>query len=629
MGLGLALVCCGAPKVPPHLVKGCAPFQADQCLTPFPNAWFEQGDSTTVTDQRIVFPEGVLPEMSPGKEVDPNLFGRLDGYSPATPMIVWFSQGVDASQLAPLGAQTIDDRIPASLAGDSPIVLLELASRERVPFFAELDANANPAAGDRQSLLIHPMVRLQFAKRYVVAVRTTLRDASGQPLAPEGAFADWVAGKLAPGTALAELAERLDTDAAALASVGISKKDLALAWDFDTASQESTTGQLIAMRDETFAREPDGFGFTVTSTDETRTDTRYRIINGTFQAPSFETGPDPSPLAIDEQGHAVMGDLADWPFTALIPACAETAPGPLPILVMGHGLSSSAQITVSRNDALANGLCMVLVGTDWKGLSRSDVGTLTGVFSDLNSFPLVTSRLEQAHLNFLVLTRLMTKALGRDAALSVNGRSAVDPTQVYYWGESNGGIQGTTFLSLSPDVSRGVVDLVGAQWSLLTWRSTEFAPMLLALQSIYPDKLDQQVMTALTQSLWDKTDPIEHATALRGSSKQLLFRESVHDSVVSNIATRTMMRTLGASALGPLVEPVWQLPGNAGPLEGLVYAQWSVDPQPVPPLTNVPAPDNGGHYKIRESPGSLAQMQGWLRPGGKAVNPCGGPCLFE
>jgi hypothetical protein len=498
-----------------------------------------------------------------------------------------------------------------------------------VPFFAELDANANLAAGERQSLLIHPMVRLQFAKRYVVAVRTTLRDASGKPLEAEGAFADWVAGKLAPDAPLAELADRLDADAAALGALGISKKDLALAWDFDTASQESTTGQLIAMRDETFARGPNGFGFTVTSTDETRTDTRYRIIHGTFQSPSFEQGPDPSPLAIDDQWHAVMGELADWPYTALIPACAATAPGPVPILVVGHGMSSSAEITVSRNDALANGLCMVLVGTDWKGLSKSDVASFGDVFSDVNNFPLVTSRLEQAHLNFLVLTRLMKNALARDPALAVNGRPVVDPTQVYYWGESNGGIQGTTFLSLSPDANSGVLDLVGAQWSLLMWRSSEFAPMLLALEAIYPDKLDLQVMTALMQSLWDKTDPIEHATALTGSPKQLLFRESVHDSVVTNIATRTLMRTIGASALGPLVEPVWQLPAKTGPLDGLVYAQWSVNPQPVPPIANAPAPDNGGHYKIRESPGSLSQMQGWLKPGGQATNPCNGACSFE
>jgi hypothetical protein len=611
-----------------HKVHGCSPLSSDECLLPFPNAWFEQADTTTASHERVLFPDGDLPAMSNGVPLQADLFGRIDGFSPATTLVAYFKNGVDGSQLAPSGSTTVDDRIPLSLTDDCPIVLLDLAARARVPFFAELDANANPMAGDRQALLIHPMVRLKFATRYAVAIRTTLHDASGQPLAPEGQFADWVHGKLSKSAALSEIADRLDADATAFAAIGIQKSDLALAWDFDTASADSTTGQLTLMRDQALKKGPQGFGFTVTSTQEPASGDTYRLIQGTFQAPSFETGPDPSPLAIDSDGHAIMGALADWPFTALIPTCATTAKSKLPILILGHGIFDSAATTVPGNDWLAQGLCMVLLGTDWKGVSASDLGILTNVLADVNDFPLVTSRLEQAHLNFQVLARLALNGLAQSPALVVNGQSIVDTMQLYYRGISNGGIQGGTFLALSTDANRGVLDLVGDEWSLLMWRSNDFAAMLIALQFLYPDRIDLQVVMALTQSLWDKTDPIEFTTSLAGASKQVLFRESVHDPVVTNIATRTMMRTIGAQALGPMVEPAWNLPGMNGPLTGLVYSQWSINPQPLPPLENVPPANNGGHYDIAGSPGAVTQMQSWLKPGGVAINPCGGPCSF-
>jgi hypothetical protein len=162
----------------------------------------------------------------------------------------------------------------------------------------------------------------------------------------------------------------------------------------------------------------------------------------------------------------------------------------------------------------------------------------------------------------------------------------------------------------------------------MLWRSGDFSTGLFALEAAYPDRLDLQVVLALSQSLWDKTDPIQFAPRMMGQSKHVLFQESVGDAMVTNVATRLEMRTIGAKALGPLVQPVFGLTESAGPLDGLVYAQWSVDPQPVPPLTNVPAADNDAHGGVRDLSLAIDQMKQFLAPDGKAVNPCDGPCVF-
>jgi hypothetical protein len=621
----------GAPNPPP----GCSPLATGQCMTPFPSSWFEQ------PDQSVVFPDGVLPVARSGLALAPDLLGRLDGFSPATQIVAWFPEGVDASQLTPQSA------IADSLRSDNPIALVDVAAQTRVPFFAELDANADPSAGDRQALLIHPMVRLANARRYAVAITTSLRDGSGDPLAPEGQFADWVHGRLSRSQELSKLADRLEQDAAAFAAIGIPRNTLALAWDFDTGSDQAITGPLFAMRDAALAAMPAGGAYTASDgTDPRYFPNAFRVVNGTFSAPSFESGPDPSPLQLDAAGMPVMGAPADWPFTAVIPKCAASAPGPVPLLIVGHGLFDTSWIELSSDDrdGVFQAYCMVAIGTNWIGLSGGltpDDGAPPGfptdeqliatqIATDPNRLDLVTDRLQQAHVNVQVLTRLALNALAADPIFAVNGHAAYDPSRVYYWGYSDGGIQGTTFLALSPDVQRGVLNVPGSTWSMMTWRSGDFSSLLSVLSSLYPDPLDVQLLIAMSQSLWDRTDPIEFAPHLVGTSKHALFQQSMGDALVPNITTELEMRTIGATGLSPLVAPVFGIDERAGPLDGLVYTQWTIDPSPYPADNDVPPPDQtpSAHEQAHLLPAAISQVKMFLQPGGQVVNTCGGVCDF-
>src|SRR5262249_51947349 len=156
---------------------------------------------------------------------------------------------------------------------------------------------------------------------------------------------------------------------------------------------------------------------------------------------------------------------------------AATAQKPLPVLVFGHGLFGSAlgEMRSGLEESLEDFLCMVQVGTDWIGLSENDVPVVIAqVIANMEKLYIITDRLQQAQVNFQVMARLAIRKLKDDPAMQVNGRPVIDGSQIYYWGCSQGGIEGNTFLALSPDVNRGVLNVGAGEYSLMLTRSKDF-----------------------------------------------------------------------------------------------------------------------------------------------------------
>jgi hypothetical protein len=156
--------------------------------------------------------------------------------------------------------------------------------------------------------------------------------------------------------------------------------------------------------------------------------------------------------------------------------------------------------------------------------------------------------------------------------------------------------------------------------------------MLATLLNVFmPDKLDQQVALAYTQSLWDESDPISYAShvlhdPLPGvSAKKLLVQESVGDSQVPNLATRMLVRTQGQTALGPVVDDVPGVPAMSAPLES-AYVQFDTHPMPFPPDTNTSPASNNAHEDCRRLEVVMEQIQAFLQPDGGVLQFCDGSC---
>src|SRR5215470_9015094 len=180
--LALAFAACGDTN---HIAidAHCNPLGfAGHCAVPWPSSAFEVDDASTPTGRRLaIFPE-TLPANFAGKQVDPTMWNLADGFSPAAPMLVGFPGGVSAEGLPSV------DNFDRSLTADSPTVLLDMTTGERVPHFAELDAQA-AATPDSQALFIRPALRLVGGHRYAVAITTRVKSAAGGELPISPGFA--------------------------------------------------------------------------------------------------------------------------------------------------------------------------------------------------------------------------------------------------------------------------------------------------------------------------------------------------------------------------------------------------------------------------------------------------------
>jgi len=340
--------------------------------------------------------------------------------------------------------------------------------------------------------------------------------------------------------------------------------------------------------------------------------------------------------------------VVDVPIVINIPKCvmdvdgsnAPKFPLPRPSVVFGHGLFGSAQATLDSSDlqTRANTYCGVYFATDWIGLASSDVlniGMLLG--KDLNGTWVVTDRLQQAHVNAQVMTRMFLTKIVNDPVMQVTPPGAAAPVAVtdgkerYYFGVSNGGIQGGTFMGLTDDITKGVLNVPGCEWSLLIFRSTDFKSLRPFLTSALPDVLDEQFAIMMTQSEWDYTDPATFAPHLIADplagvpAKKILVQESEGDAQVANLATRILARTMGLSSFD-LETPIDGIPTAAAPLDS-AYTQWDSHPAMLPPTTNTSLmKDNGAHDSVWRSDLGQQQIRAFMTPTGQATSVCNGVC---
>jgi len=610
---------------PAEVPAGCNPIVGDDCLTPFPSSFHERPDKATRTGVRVEIGAGVLPVVRSGIPLSPDRLNRLDGFSPATPFLVYFEKGVDASQL--FGWQ--DPSVSTTPA--SPVQVIEYDTGKRVLAFAELDVNGE---GDqRQALLIHPLVRLKPATRYVIAL-VGLKDKKGAPLVPAPFRA------LRDGTALSSslkpLAARYQEIFAALERASVPRAGLSLAWDVVTASDEMSTGHLVGMRDLALGMIDEGkLGYTITSTKDSTEPHMLRQVLATVQVPWYlkdQTGK--STMTFDADGRPKSNAIVDVPIVINVPKCAATATKPLPVVVFGHGLFGTALDTLSGGPAMeaADAMCKMFIGTDWIGLAAEDIKVLPDLLSaNLNNFYVLSDRLQQAHVNAQVMTRMFLRKIKDDPALALGGKAITDGKELYYFGVSDGGIQGTTFMALQPDIVRGVLNVPGGEWSLMLYRSADLGRFGGLLALVLPDALDRQIAVAFTQSEWDHTDSITFAPHLLHNPlpgvpiKRILVQESLGDAQVPNVSTRLLARTMDLPGFG-ITEPVPGLTLGTPPLDS-AYTQWNSHSTPLPPTNNSALPkDNGAHDAVWKSPKALQQIDTFCQPDGRVTAVCSGTC---
>lgn len=613
------------------LAAHCNPLSREHCLLPWPSSFYLAADDATATGYRVRYDKEALPANKKGVGLDPARYNLRDGFSVGSQPLVYFASGVSKENLPPA------DDLTRSMAKESPIWLLDAESGARVPFFAETDYNAT--AGEIPALIIRPQEVLGYEHRYVVALRTSLKDLAGEPLKAPEAFARLRDGLPTADATLEAQRASMEQLFTLLEGQGLPRQELVLAWEFRTGSEADATARMRFVLEDGLARLPaegPNATFKHVERDEAADPLIWREGWGELEVPNYLTGGEADEsFALDEAGLPKHQGMRNAVFRVHVPQCAKSATGPLPLLVVGHGLFRSVEQELESDvqRTIANRLCMIQLGVTWIGLSDDDLVDVAGkVIPDFTQLTLLSDRVQQAHLALHTLMRYAQTKLLEDPILQLDGSPLTDGQTIYYYGISNGGIQGTIFAALEQDIERFVLNVPGSYWTQMMERSSNFELLATLLATQYGSALDRLTLITFSQPIWDDIDPINYAhrviaDPLPGySAKRVLVQEGIDDDQVPNATTRILVRRMGLSLLEPAVEPVYGVQSASGPLDS-AYSQWEVDPPVRPYAENRPAEkpedDVSAHKIPRRLEAAMQQIERFLRPDGQVEHTCG------
>jgi hypothetical protein len=633
-----ALVACSDPWVDNFGVaetegdESCDGLDPTHCLFPFPSDYFR----TTVDGaSRIRFFEGSLPVVA-GQNIDPKLFNENDGF-PIIPPIYLALPG------ASLTGTPRFDAIDVSLTKESRTIVLDAQTGELVPHYAEWDHFG--LEGGAKKTPVHVMAlrlakRLAYQSRYIVAVHSLVKE-DGSPVEAPAAFASLRDRKAS--TVRGVHGRRAHFEAKvfpALEKAGIDRKSLQLAWDFTTGSEEAATHAMLEMRDAMFDLVgADGPAYEITKVEQNPHPSIALSITGVAQVPSFLEGDESTlrPIRRDSAGKPVAQGFESVSFQLQFPKrLVESASERWPVLQYGHGLlGTKDQANRDWIRTQADEFGYVIVAIDYQGMSSHDAETTWSsvLTSDFASLPLLAEKAHQGTINALAIVRMLKGRFLRDAdpRYTRGGTPLIDGENFFYYGNSQGGTQGTVVMSLHTDVTRGVLGVPGCAYSFLLTRAglftTDYLPVI---QEMLGDPLDFVAFMGLVQLGFNTLEPLHYAPHIAGNpfpktpDHRVLLQVAKEDSQVGNEVSWLLARATNATLLTPSPRPVWGLASSAEPVTTNATAFYDFG-LPENDRPNYPVFVDTTHGDLRSVVPARRQIDLFLRTG-ESKHFCDGVC---
>jgi hypothetical protein len=618
----------GTPGSPPLLGEDCDPIVPTECGFPFPSNVWTTPDTTMPSGMHLAFGKTTLPVSAQSVRIGSAPFATRDGFSPGGTILAHMP---NATVTGLPGVNSM----ASSLLSTSPTLLMEADTGALVAHFSELDVSGNDAT--EEAFMIHPAARMKDGTRYIVAIRNIV-DASGTPLPVNPAFAalrdDTPSTDISVGRRRALYADIMGK----LKAQGVDTGSLQLAWDFTTSSEANTTSWLVSMRDQALAVVgPQGPTYMITDVEDNPNQWIRRRLTGMMTVPLYLTAAtSPANIVFGDGGLPTQNGTATFQFLVHIPNSLVDSGLPGPIIENGHGLLGSE--TEGENGYLAQ-ICdregYVAVAVNLIGLASDDQNAvIADVSGDLSNFEQQVERQHQGLVNELLAMRMMIGRMSTEPDTIFNGLPTIDPTKYFYRGDSQGGILGATFMSISTDVTRGFLGEPGAPYSLLLNRSDDFAQFLLILRVAYPRPLDAELDIDLIEALWDRTEPDGYLPYLRSNTlpntptHQVLLASALGDHQVTPLGAEFMARSLGALNLEAVNQEVFGVTDSPSGFTGTGFVLWNFGLPPAP-ITDIPMDTgNDPHDELPSVFANEDMADQFLRTG--VVNqtcPDGGPCV--
>lgn len=486
----------------------------------------------------------------------------LQGWSTSGPILINFSAGVDA----------------ASVNAGS-IILLDTVAGAPVPvFFQQLAFNG------QSTVKMYPVRPLTPFRRYMVIV-TNKVSSGGQPI-----VSSRVAGLLKFGGSLVDangnstVSSLTNAQAAALEPLraawqaiwpvaetvtGQPRGDIPFAWTFTTQPLFQTLPELHTRSEANTpvptvtgafvgAAQVDFFFANVIGNAAIPHNAITAVYVGSIPVPSYISDPLNGPFQGTPANPTQLGTI-NIPFIAY--RGASTAAG---TMIYGHGITRSMlDSTAIANGACANGLGVIAINFVLHGNATFDqtFGLTTRVlpgqpsgtgFINLSNPRMSRDNIRQTTSDLMNLQRMIE--LGNTNFVG-NGAEFSTANQVYV-GQSLGGIIGTVFTAVEPDVRLGVLNVPGGRLAKLLLDSPTFGPVITAgLQAagVTPGTYRFEQVVWILQTVVDDADAFNYgAHVLAGTLKgnvatNVLVQEMLGDLVVPNTATDDLARSIAGT----------------------------------------------------------------------------------
>jgi dienelactone hydrolase len=526
---------------------------------------------------------------------------EIDGFGQVTPVFFTLTGAIDPASLPATTEASTSDRASAFLIDVDPASEAPLA---RIPVEARWMA--------ARSLLIlrpadgHP---LREGGAYAAVVTTGVLTESGAPLAANPAFAVIRDAVSRPADATAAAAwNEYSPVLATLESGGLPRARVSALAVFHV---QTVTNDLGDAREVVHAVASPVATVVDSVVGQTALDARLGVpseplagldvpggvlhthvramVHGTIPSPSFSS---PSPgvhgrFTRDAAGALVVKRTEDVPFTLFVPEAADISA--LPIVIYQHGLGNDRSSALAIVDTCAEaGWAVVAIDAPYHGLraagtspdyenrftgeavpdgfgDSTGVGVVldfTGISDDAGELvrfsPLYfRDALRQAVVDLMSLTHTLrngdlTQVREADASLSTLG-FAPAPARIAFVGVSLGGIIGTTFAAMEPDVGAALLNVTGGSITRFVAASPTYAtgylPILLssfglrrAIATDPDDPIYFYPEAAVWQTLFDRGDSIGYARTLRDRNVDVLMQMALDDEGVNNVATESLAR---------------------------------------------------------------------------------------
>ncbi|MBX3246505.1 MAG: hypothetical protein KF901_04915 [Myxococcales bacterium] len=482
--------------------------------------------------------------------------GELTGYSISAPVYFRFATELDAASL-PGDAE-------ASMMDDASVFVIAIDPAS--PHFAqrhpiEIHAYA-PATSfwPGNAIAVRPMFGLPFAEAttYAAVVTRRVRAASGVAM---GRSPDFSALLGTGGDAFVQAARsRYEPAWAALEEAGVSRDDVVSMAVFTT---QDVTSELLAARDWLAAQPLP----TSSRWRHLRTGDHHALVEGVYPSPSFQTGPIPfteggGQILFDDAGDPIVQEELEVRFALSVPRTEPPAQG-FPLILYAHGTGGDYQSFARErlaDDFGRVGIAVMGVDQIHHG-TRNPGGTapepLVFNFANPHAFR------DNARQSALDIVQQARAARAIEVPLgTLPGGVRIDPDHIYFYGHSQGGLNGPIFLAIDDGARGGVLSGAGGQLSIALVEKVEPLSIPELVRVVLGVRGDEHLVYehpvhALLQTWTDVADPTHYVSMLFHEPRAGFAPKSIlqTEGIADPYTPAASMEALATAARIPLLGP--------------------------------------------------------------------------